>query len=661
MILRRVVRVFALAFASGTTVAIVAACGGSPNTPSGSYVGSPGGHAPPPTQLVGVKLTVSVSPGGSAGMRPSYVSPNTQSVSVQLASVDGNGVTGVNASIVNTAPKSPNCKVEAGAVVCTATISGSPGSDVFTVATYEGLDATGSVLSAGTAAAHIAGGGGGLQISNRMSIDIDGQIAKLKLSVSPNRVKRGKAASAVVSVVAFDASGAQIVGSSNYQIPIRLSIQGDTSGSFALHAGRTLGESLSIEKPTANIGLTYDGNERASSITLAATDGSSGVNAPFALQGHKPPPPAGTIYALNLGTKDGQGATVTEYDAKASGNAAPLRTLNLSSKLYARSIAVDSAGNLYVGFFDSSLGFTPSGSPDGGNLVAVYAPGAGGNDPPVATLVADRSSGTSLFPLFSTIDAAGGLVAYGATKIDRNGGNDAILTYAQGASGQQAPDHGLNFAFPTIDYPGPTGLALDGLGNLYFAGALHSGLGPSFCICIAAAADIGNPQASPSRTIPYDDTTGLMGNETTNVGLDDSSEILVGNELVHDLSSNVSCQGRVSVFAAGATGGVTDNPPLRVIVLDGVYTQNPDCVSFQSPLQPYFPEIALHGSTLFVADDFNNAIGEFPSSRGGTIKSTRRIAGPATGLDAPVAVAVASSSSSDRAATRPVRNGRTQP
>jgi hypothetical protein len=660
MIARTSIRSLARGCACAGASAWLVGCGGGSNTPFGSYVGSPGGNAPPPTQLVRVQLTVSVPADGAHVMRHAYVSQNTQSVSVQLASVDGSGVSGVGASVVDTTPNSRNCKVRRGDTVCTATIEGSPGQDVFNVAAYENLNATGEILSAGTASAQIGKGGGGLPISNQMSIAIDGVVARLSLAVSPNRTKRGKAATAAVALRAFDASGAQIVGESDYQSPIQLTIQGDATHSFTLHAAGASGSSLSIEKPLSGITLSYDGNSQASSITLDAVSiGDAGVNAPFALQGRKPPPPPGTIYALNLGTKNGLGATVTEYDGSATGNVAPLRTLNLNPKLYARSIAVDSAGNLYVGYFDSEFGFNGSNLPDSRNIVAIFAPGANGNDQPESTLVADPSTSTLLYPLFSALNSAGGLVTYGATSVDHNSG-DAVLTYAKGASGPAAPQSGLNFAFPTISYggpyAGPTGLALDASGNVYYAGALHSALGPNFGIFVAAAADIGNPQANPVRTIPWDATTGLTPFQTSNVGIDSSGEILVATQLVKNGSSNASCQGEVNVFAAGASGGVTDEPPLRVLTLDGVYTQNPDCVSFQSLLQPYFPEIALYGSTLFVADDFNNAIGTFSSGKGGIVKPTHRIAGAATGLNAPIAVFVGPSS--DRAPARPVRNGR---
>ena len=65
--------------------------------------------------------------------------------------------------------------------------------------------------------------------------------------------------------------------------------------------------------------------------------------AKFTMHGKTPPPPVGDIYVLNLGANDGQGATVTEYDGTSKGNAPPIRTLQLDSKLYARSIVVDAS------------------------------------------------------------------------------------------------------------------------------------------------------------------------------------------------------------------------------------------------------------------------------------------------------------------------------
>jgi hypothetical protein len=631
---RHRVTIAAIAFAG---LSAVAACGGI-GTPNGPTVNSPGGPTQPPTQLVNVDVTVTIP-----GVRPGYVSPNTQSLVIQLASVDGGGVTGVNATTIETQPHAKDCKRQASQTVCSATALGSPGDDVFSVTTYAGTNATGPVLSAGTVQARIDSGGGGVQISNRLSLTLNGVVASLRLSLSPNDGKRGETASSSVTLDAFDATRAQIVGRSDFLAPIALTIQGDAQQAFRLRAGSKSGSSLSIVRPTSGIRLTYDGNRQASTVTVqASVDGPSSISAHarFTLHGKQPPPPVGTIYALNLGSNDGLSATVTEYDGKAKGNAAPKRTLQLSTKLYARSIAVDASGNLYVGFFDSQFGFSPSnGQPDAGNLIAIYTPGASGNTKPTALLTEDKKTNTTLFPLFMSFDPSGDLVTYGATSVDGNTG-DAVLTYPPDSKGSVAPAHGWNFASPTIEYAGPTGLALDSAGNFYVNGALHTTLGPSYGLFVAPQADLGNPQTNPSRTLPWDSKTQLTQGLTSNVGLDSSGEIFIANTLLKGGSSSRSCQGQANVYAAGPSGGVTDVPPLRVLSLDGVFTQNSLCISQRDPRPFFFPTITLYGSTLFVGDDFNNAIDAYPAAARGKVKPTFTISGSATQLDAPVALVI---------------------
>ncbi|HLY01591.1 MAG TPA: hypothetical protein VKR56_03755 [Candidatus Cybelea sp.] len=623
--------------------AMTIACGGT-NTPFGPVVGSPGGGDPPPLRLVNVRLTVTIPPSKS-GLRADYLSPKTRSLAIALVSVDGNGVTGINPTTVNTVASAHGCKAQGRQLVCSATISGSPGHDVFAVSTYAELDATGDVLSVGTVKAAVSSGGGGVGISNRLSLALDGVIASLKVTLDPDKGKRGRRMTCHVTLAAYDGAGAEIVGPSDYFEPVTLAIQGDTNHAFRLSDGKRLGESLSIVKPTAGITLAYDGNKQASPVAVqAGIAGPSGIttSADFKLTGKVPPPPVGTIYALNLGTNDGRSATVTEYDGKSQGNAARARTLSLSSKLYARSIAVDSSGDLYVGYFDNEYGFSAgTGLPDSHNEIAIYAPGAGGNAQPKATIVADNKTKTTLFPLFIAFDSTGRLVTYGATDVDKNTG-DAVLTYAAGSTGPAAPQHGWNFYDPAIEYAGPTGLALDSGGNFYVNGALHTSIGPNYGLFVASAADIGNPDANAARTIPWDSTTQLEQGQTTEVALGSSGEIFIGNTVTQGSGSSTSCQARVNVFAAGAGGGKTDGRPLRVLTLDGISTDNSECTSSRDPLVPFYPAIALYGPTLFVADDFNNAIAAFASDASGTVKPSLRIAGSATELNAPVALVVTS-------------------
>jgi hypothetical protein len=633
--------------------AFASACGGGSNLPNGSVVNSPGGSGHPPTKLVNVKVVVTVPRGAKQRMRPGYVSVNTESLSIQLVSVDGGGVTGVNATTVNTTAHSHGCKVEDQSTTCTGSAYGSPGQDVFAVTTYSATNATGSVLSVGTVQAKIAGNGGNVNISNTLSLTLDGVIASLKLALSPNWAKRGTPTKSGVTLAAFDATGAEIVGPSRYASPIALDIQGDTDNAFTLHAAGKSGSSLTIVKPTSGIAMNYDGNAQASPVTLqASVDGPSSISksAPFDLRGKQQPPPVGTIYALNLGANDGLAATVTEYDGKAKGNAAPVRTLQLSAKLYARTIGVDSSGNLYVGYFDNEFGHGGTGLPDSGNEIAIYAPDASGTQQPAAVLTADKSTKTALFPIFIAFDPSGDLVTYGATGVDGNDGNDAVLTYPPGSKNAAAPTAGFDFATPTITYSGPTGLAIDASGNFYVNGALHTSLGPDYGLFVAAAKDAGNPSATPIRTIPWNGSNGLTPGLTTLVTLDSSGEILIGNAVLQGSGTSASCQGRASVYPPGTGGG---SSPLRILTLDGIFTTNSLCASARDPRSAFFPSIAMYATSLFVADDFNNAIAAYPADAHGSVKPSLQITGAATGLSAPIALVI--TSVSGRATARPAR------
>jgi hypothetical protein len=631
---------------------ILTACSGG-GLPSGSVVNDPGGGASsPPTRLVTVKVTVTIPARKSrTKMHTQYVSVNTGSLVIALASVDGNGVSGVNPTTIETGARANDCGSDAGTRTCSATASGSPGTDVFSVTTFSGANGTGSLLSAGTVQAKIAGSGGGVHISNTLPLTLDGVIASLQLSVSPNFAKRGTAQSSDVTLLAFDATGAEIVGPSDYQTPIVLQVQGDVQNAFALHAAGKSGTSLTIERPTSKITMTYDGNSQALPVTLAGVVdgyGSVGASANFGLHGRMPPPPVGTIYALNYGgAGSGRSATVTEYDGSARGNAKPERTLQLSSKLYARSLAVDSSGNLYVGYFDSPSGASASnGAPDTGNEIAIYSSDASGSASPSAVIGADKSTKTAIYPLYMSFDSSGDLVTYGATTVDDNDGNDAVLIYSPGNS---VPANAWSFAQPSLRYPGPTGLALDPSNNFYVNGALHTALGPSYGLFVAPASDDGDTSVTPSRTIPWDGTTKLVPGETTNVAIDSSGEIFIGASLVTFSGSYPTCQGAVNVYSSGSAGGTTDVPPLRTLTLGGAITKNYECDSPRNPLVGFFPAITFYGSTLFVADDFNNAIDAYKSSAHGTVQPMLQIAGASSGLNAPIAIVVTSVSGQAKA------------
>lgn len=205
----------------------------------GSTVGSPGGPIPPPPSLATAKLTITLPREHHvhASRGPAYLSPNTRSVSVGLASVNGGPISGARTTVVNTQANETGCKGEGRQLVCTSTVDAASGDDTFNVTTYAWKNATGAVLSAGTVSVRIgSGGGGGVQLNNKLALSVGGVIAKMSLHVAKTTVSRGQSAVVPVTLTAVDPSGAQIVGASPFLSPVSLSIQGDGSGGHDLRA-----------------------------------------------------------------------------------------------------------------------------------------------------------------------------------------------------------------------------------------------------------------------------------------------------------------------------------------------------------------------------------------------------------------------------------------
>ncbi|HTU83421.1 MAG TPA: hypothetical protein VMF61_14915 [Candidatus Acidoferrales bacterium] len=639
--------------------ALPIACGGSPNTPDGPVVGS-GGNGGPPAVFVKAAVTVQIptpAPPAHDAIRPAFLSPNTQSVSISLATVNGRPVSGGNAATIDISRRSKNCTIGGGTIACRGTVDALPGLDAFNVSTFAGPSGTGDVLSVGTVRARVGTGGGKVFVTPSGSAAIQGVIAALAIDVSPKTLPRGKKGSASVSLRGFDSTGAPIDGPGRYQTPIALSIQGDAVNAFLIDGAGKPAASVSVVSPAQKLALAYDGNAQALPITLSASvtgPNATSANAPFAIQGTPPPPPVGTIYALNAGTAQGRGATVTVYDGNANGNAVPKRTLELDAKLYARSIAVDGKGNLYVGYLDNAFGASPEGVPDIGNEIAIYAPTATGKAAPAAVITADASTKTALFPTYLAFDPQGDLVTYGATTVDANAGN-AALVYAAGSNGAAKPAAAWSFAAPTFDYafPGPTGLAIDAAGNFYPNGTFKINTTAVSGVYVNLAANADNPSSNPSRTIPWDPKTELAQYLTSDDSIDASGEVYVGNILLGS-GSPTTCQALVNVYAAGATGGITDVKPLRVLTLSGVRTTNAACYNPKNnPLIGFYPYAVVYGSSVFVADQFNGAVDVFSATKGGTVAPLRRIAGSATGLSVPLTVYVSSYASNTRRAGAP--------
>lgn len=202
------------------------------------------------------------------------------------------------------------------------------------------------------------------------------------------------------------------------------------------------------------------------------------------------------IYVTSsVSTSASQFSSVTVYPAGSDGNVAPIATISGSSTLLNEpaSIAVDAAGNIYVGDYQaieiyaagSNGNAAPiariSGTNTGlsavvsglavdsagqiyainsfGNQVLIFAAGSNGNVAPSAII---SGSNTFLYQTMAiTLDTAGNI--YVAALDVPNQFNPDVLTFAAGSSGNVSPtaiiEQSLNFEFK--------GVAVDSAGNIY--------------------------------------------------------------------------------------------------------------------------------------------------------------------------------------------------
>lgn len=226
-------------------LAAVVACGG----------GGGGGQANLPvaakqSQAV-FTVTVPSATGTSSTQRsPKFVSPNTQSITIALASTTLTSTSGGAGVLItaNLTPTSPNCTPAAGSVplTCTIGVNAPAGNDTFALTMYQGLNGTGNVLSSAIVSAQISA-----TETTTVPVTLSGVISSVDVTVTNgnNVVPGGFATSLPVVVTAKDASGAAIVGPGNYASPITLT-NADTSGVTTL-------STTNVTSPATSVTLAY--------------------------------------------------------------------------------------------------------------------------------------------------------------------------------------------------------------------------------------------------------------------------------------------------------------------------------------------------------------------------------------------------------------------
>lgn len=274
--------------------------------------------------------------------------------------------------------------------------------------------------------------------------------------------------------------------------------------------------------------------------------------------------------------------SVTVYATGIAGsNLRPIQTISGSlTKLYGpNGLTVDGSRNIYVD--------NPAGA-----LITVYAAGASGNVPPIATM----SGYYIAVPEAVRVDDAGNIYVLNY---------DSIREYGPGASGVVIPVRTVEGRQTGLR--NNSGFAMDAKKNFYVDHYFLHGK-------ITEYAAKAHGDAHPIRKIEGEKT-----------GLGESGALAVdagGNIYVAQCCSTDSS---VSVFGPKAHD---DAKPERVIAGSKTMLDSPDGVAVDSK------------GNLYVSNSGSNAITIFAPGAKGNVSPSRVISGSYTGLDYPTGVAV---------------------
>ncbi|HET7814997.1 MAG TPA: hypothetical protein VFL13_11555, partial [Candidatus Baltobacteraceae bacterium] len=192
----------------------------------------------------------------------------TQSVSFTLSNFNGKPATGSIPVSFRTAVGAPGCALSGNVLLCTETVAAIDGTDIFTVAAYDG---NGNTIAKGQVQVNAASG-----TTTTAPVALNGTVASISvlLGSTPLGVVGGSSVTIPVSVIAKDSTGATIMGT--YTNPITIA-DTDTSGSTSL-------STTSISDSNTSVTLAYNGaniSPAAISATATGVAASAIANATF--------------------------------------------------------------------------------------------------------------------------------------------------------------------------------------------------------------------------------------------------------------------------------------------------------------------------------------------------------------------------------------------
>jgi hypothetical protein len=456
----------------------LAACGGggasAPSTPSAKA-------------LVAGKLVLTISqPASAAAARtPKYISNSAVSVSI---SANGGAPT-----VADISSSSPNCTTTVGGRACTVPLVAPVGNDTFTIAQYDGPNASGTLLGSGTAVTTVIEGQPFV-----IQAVLNGAVKTIQLTLGA-ALPEGLPGNTTLTVVALDPDGNTIVGPGQYVVPISLSVADPTH--------QTTLSSMTVTGPSATpVTVTYAGGAGVSATITASASGATPASVIFT-------PAGGTIPGCNgthLYVNDDLGGLV-RY-------ALPITSSSQGTQLNTTSynvwLAFDPQCNMYLTQFFSSV--NEYIFPYTGSAVASYGGAASGDPYGVAVdgmgnvfiAEAEANQVIELSSITGSVITTISVTGPYALALDANsnlyiGGSNGIAVYAPfytaasptetilagtpvlgiafGPNGDLfagsnnntvtvlAPPYGNSNVIATITsgVHGPLGLAVDTLGNVY--------------------------------------------------------------------------------------------------------------------------------------------------------------------------------------------------
>ena len=472
----------------------VAACsGGSSVTPQPSNSGQ--GGQPPLSQTVTFTVSVPKAPPGSSELRHTrgstvYVSPKTGSIGIQLATVDGNALLVAPPASIGNVPTS--CIASGSG--CTVTIKGvaaAIGADAFAVTTYVGANGTGAVVSQGLVPVTVTAGENGAKVGGT-NLSLGGFVASLGMTVTPSTLELGEPADATVIVVAQDATGAVIVGNTQFAVPITLTAS--PSPQFQAIGDGQQGASITLlgpESPKAPARLRYNGSLQVVGGSIAATSQNSSGATITARQNVvveiKPSPtPSGQVsdlYVLN-----GEDNSLLEYPANPNPTTTPRRSFGGGKTIGCKPQLAGAPSVGYAALGTSGLAFDGSGNA----LV--------GNGSACASLKAKET-------FYALAPNAVGTATPSAIYVSGDGTVQTFVGMAYDANQQylQASDASLNVYLYAYRLTG---------GSANQAAALGETGGAPTCLELPAASGCGNDMILPNTFVTYSINTTTQDGQT---------------------------------------------------------------------------------------------------------------------------------------------------